>query len=183
VVIEWEAEESSEVVVAIETCTGTERKLTNGSTLDLAAGLAASLAAEALSAGDSLRLLAPGFRDWRPAPERGIGALPGLLEPLARMTATHETSVAAAIADAAAHLAPGTLVCWLAPRPEAALVATARELRAARLRPVIYALGATASEKQVPHDPWETLGRELASLDIPLLRLREDDAVVRRLLS
>lgn len=183
VVIEWESEESTAVLIAVETGAGTEGKLEHGGTLDLAAGLAASLAAAALEMGDSLRILAPGFSEWRAAPERGTGTLSGLLEPLARMTATSEIPLAAALMEALPQIAPGTLVCWLAPRPEPALIETARALRAARLRPAIYALGMVPSARRVPHDPWEAIGEALAAMDVPFFRLREDDDVVRRLLS
>lgn len=183
VVIEWEAEESTEVLIAVETRTGTDGKLENGSTLDLAAGLAASLAAMALEMGDAVRLLAPGFSEWPAAPDRGTAALSGFLEPLARMTPTSETPLSAALMEILPYLAPGTLVCWLAPRPDPVLVETARTLRAARLRPAIYALGMPSGARRVPHDPWEAIGQELAAIQVPFFRLREDDEVVRRLLS
>src|SRR5207249_4653467 len=58
-VVEWEAEESADVLLALEMLEGTELDLGVGTTLDLAAGLAASLASAILGAGDSVRLLTP----------------------------------------------------------------------------------------------------------------------------
>jgi len=177
-VVEWEAEESTDAVIAIETQKGSERALGDATTLDLAAGLGASLAAHVLGTGDSLRVMAPGATEWRPSASRGPEAMTGILESLARMQPATELSVAAELRMAAPHLAPGTLICWLTPSPDAVLLAAARWLRAANLRPVIYALlDGTRDEAEA----WETTAADLGSVMIPVIRLRAGDDIVDRL--
>ena len=92
---------SQDVLLAVDTGLGTERPLPNGSTTDLAAGLAASLAAAVLHDGDSLRLLAPGWTEWKAVAERGGEALPGILETLARVQADSPVTLPAALRQVA----------------------------------------------------------------------------------
>lgn len=175
-VVEWEADESTDALLALETRRGTERDLGSGTTLDLAAGLAASLASEILGAGDALRLLVPGLTEWRPLPHRGIEAMPGVLEALARMRAEGEHSLAGELRQLAPQLAPGMLVCWITATPSAELVETARFLRSARLQPVIYAI-------VTPDDTgWDAVEAELGSSSVRLIRLNADDDLAKALL-
>jgi uncharacterized protein (DUF58 family) len=178
-VLQWEAEESTDAVIAVDTKAGSERLLRDGTTLDLAAGLAGSLAKHVLNLGDSLRLMAPGATQWRPSPSRGLDAMPGLLESLARMQATVETSVGAELRMAAPHMAPGTLICWLTPSPDPETIAEARYLRAAKLRPVIYALYDGTPQQAAA---WAAAEQELGGVLIPTVRVQADDEIVRRLL-
>lgn len=179
-VVEWDAEESRNAVVAVETQSGSERPLGTATTLDLAAGMAASLASRILGTGDTLRLLAPGFSSWKAAPDRGLEVLPALLEALARMRAEEPASVAVELRRVAPQLEPGTVVCWLAPRPDTALLETARYLQVARLRPVIYALLEQPSGR--PSD-WDSLLGELQSFSISVIRVYPHDEVVAGLLA
>lgn len=178
-VIEWEAEQSTDAVLAIETGVGTEVEMEHGSTLDLSAGLAASLAAAVLRAGDSLRVLAPGATEWRPNAERGIEAMPGILESLARMKAISETDLGAALRQIAPGLSAGTLVVVMTPRADEATFSTVAYLRASRLQPVVYALDATPSGTR---SPWDERVRELESVQVPVIRLRSDGEITRRIL-
>lgn len=175
-VVEWEAEESVDALIALETQRGSEQEWIGGSNLDAAVGLAASLAATILAVGDSVRLLAPGTTEWKPTAERGMDALPALLEILARVQAVSETSVAAELRNAAAHVVPGTLVCWLATMPDGSLVETARYLRAVHLRPVIYALTHPSQPK------WSETRMELERIGVPVITVTPEDEVVVRLL-
>ncbi len=178
VVVEWEAEESTDAVIALETREGSELPLENGATLDLAASLGASLAAYVLAAGDSLRVVAPGTADWRAMADRGTPAMSSILETLARVRAAATQGLAAELRQAAPRLAPGALVCWLTPLPDEALLATARFLQAAGLRPVIYALEAPETAAR-----WAQVAAELESFQVPVRRLRPDDALTRLMLS
>ncbi len=178
-VVEWEAEESVDAVLAVETHEGSEHALGHSTTLDLAAGLAASLAAKILATGDSVRLLAPGTTEWRPNPDLGMGALPGLLESLARMQAISPHSLAAELTRVAPQFATGTLIAWLTPHLDAAVVETARTLRGARLRPYIYLL---ADWPAAQAHPSAELEAALRSYGVPVLCLHPEDELVRRLL-
>lgn len=179
-VVEWEAEQSTDALLAIETQRGSAQPLEGATTLDLAAGLAGSLTSAILSAGDSLRLLIPGTTEWAPAAHRGIECLPSLLESLARMQDTAEHPLAAELRVVAGQLAPGTLLCWLTPRADDLLVETARYLRAAGLRPMVYALCTMPAGTP---DPWDRVVPALESLQVPVIRLHPDDELVVRLLS
>lgn len=178
-VVEWEAEESHSALLAIETLKGSEKRLTGGTTLDAAAGLAASLAAEMLRAGNAVRLLAPGTSEWRAAAERGPEALPFLLETLARVQATSDISLAAEIRRVTPQLEPGSVVCWLTAQPDEHLVTTMRYLQNVRLRPVLYAFIDTAPG---PSSDWEKTAREVEGMGIPVVRLHGGDELVRLLL-
>jgi hypothetical protein len=167
-------------VLAVETQERSERDLGAGTTLDLAAGMAASLAAAILADGDSLRVLAPGYSDWRDSGSRGMDVMPGILEVLARMEATAGTSVADELREMSGRLAAGTLVCWLTPSPGPQLMGTARLLRAAGLRPVVYALDDATSERA---GAWDSAVAELRAALVPTVRLRRGDELVERLLS
>jgi uncharacterized protein (DUF58 family) len=194
-VIEWEREESVDALLAIETREGTEIELGSGTTLDLAAGLAASIASIILSNGASLRLLAPGATEWRVAPERGMQSLPRILDVLARMKAVASSSAAAELRQVAPHLAPGTLIYWLSPVLNEAVLSTALYLRAARLQPVVYALekalpGPGSARRRGPRQAagdgasggWEGMAAELESAEVPVVRVRSDDELALRLL-
>jgi uncharacterized protein (DUF58 family) len=178
-VVEWEAEESVDALLAVETLVGSERDMGPGTTLDLAAGLAASMGKAILFAGDSLRLLLPGNGEWRADGFRGPEAMPEVLESLARMRAVSDVGLAAEVVRRAAGLAPGTLVCWMTPFLSAEVLAAARTLRAARLRPVIYVLETVNAGRA---GAWEGIPAELESIGVSVVRLFRDDALVRRLL-
>jgi uncharacterized protein (DUF58 family) len=180
-VIEWEAEESLDVIVAVETRKGSDRSLgPDATTLDLAAGFAASLAAGILASGDSLRLLAPGYTERRHGGgSRGVERLPEILETLARVEALSETSAAAQLREMD-RLMPGTLICWLTPDADENLLSTVRFLRAAGLTPVIYAL---ADSPRGQPSAWDAVTAELERLGVWYLRLHPEDEVTRRLLS
>ena len=177
-VVEWEAEESTDVLIAIETRTGSERNLADGTTLDVAAGLAGSLASMILRDGDSVRLLAPGASEWHPGVERGVDSMPGMLTSLARMKSAAEESITSRLRLVAPHVSPGTLICILTPDPSTALVECVRYLQAARMRVAVYAL-------ETGHDvkSWDAAANEVRRLSSPVIRLNPDDAVVKTLLS
>jgi len=186
-VVEWEDEESTSAVVAVETLRGSDRSLTSGSTtLDLAAGLAASLASVILAKGGALRLLTPGVGEWRAASTRGVGVLPELLETLARMTAESPSPLAAELQRIGSDLAPGTLVCWITATPDEHLLATVRWLRSAHLRPVVYAIlpagGAGSHSDGQAGGLWDGAAAELERAQVPVIRIAEDDELARRLL-
>lgn len=176
-VVEWEAEESVDALLAVETLRGSERTWEDGTSLDAAAGLAASLAAYILGAGDSVRVLAPGTTEWKPAADRGMGAMANLLESLARMEAVAETSLATELRESAGQLAPGTLVCWLTPQPGSGLVETARFLRTVHLRPVVYAL---VSQELV--SAWSGTQAELEAAGIPVVSIGPQDPIIQQLM-
>ncbi len=178
-VIEWEAEESTDVLIAIETRAGSEKALPEGSTLDVAAGLAASLAAKVLRNGDSVRLLAPGVAEWRPGAERGMDSLPAMLTALARMRALAEESITTRLRLLAPHLTPGTLLCVMTPDLTPALLECARYLQAARMQVVVYALEGGKADPQA----WDAFANEARRVPLPVVRLSPDDAVVKELLS
>jgi uncharacterized protein (DUF58 family) len=178
-VVEWEAEESRSALLAVETLRGSDRDLSGGTTLDAAAGLAASLAADVLRTGNSVRVLAPGTTDWRTAAERGTEAMPKLLEILARMQATSDLALPAELRRVASYAEPGSVVCWLTPIADPDLVSTVRYLRSIRLRPIIYALIA-ADVGQVCD--WDPIARELEGMGVSVVRLYRDDELIRHLL-
>lgn len=179
-VTEWEAEESRNAVLAIETVAGSDGPFgETGSTLDAAAGLAASLAKEILGANNSVRLLAPGAGEWRGDAVRGLEAMSGILETLARMQGTAGVSVAAELQRLSPHLEAGSVVCWLTALPNEELLTTARYLQAVRLRPVVYALIDAASGR--PSD-WNMVAQELESTGVPVVRVYRDDELVGDLL-
>ncbi len=175
-VVEWEAEESVDALIAVETAQGSERAWEGASSLDTAAGLAASLAAYILGSGDSVRLLAPGSTEWKPAADRGMEAMATLLESLARMQAISERPLAAEMRDVAGQLAPGTLVCWLTPRPGPDLVEAARFLRTVHLRPVVYALVDPDTAAT-----WSGTQAELEAAGIKVVSVTLQDPVVQQL--
>lgn len=177
-VIEWEAEESTDVLIAIETRAGSERPIGDGTTLDVAAGLAASLASKVLRDGDTVRLLAPGAAEWRPGAERGMDSLPAMLTPLARMRALAEESITTRLRLLAPHLSPGTLVCIMTPDPSPMLLECAKYLQAARMRVVVYGLDDGKANAQA----WETVTNDARRVAVPVVRLSPGDEVVRELL-
>jgi uncharacterized protein (DUF58 family) len=178
-VTEWEAEESRNAVLAVETAVGTDRPFGAGTTLDVAAGLAASMAKEILASNNSVRVLAPGAGEWRGEAVRGMEAMSGILETLARMQGTAEVSVASELQRLSPHLEPGSVVCWLTAVPNDALLTTARYLQAVRLRPVIYALIDAASGRS---SAWNDVARELEAAGVPVVRVYRDDELVDDLL-
>ena len=179
-VVEWESEDSRDVVLAIETLENSDRDLGPGTTLDLAAGMAASLASALLAGGDSLRLIAPGAAEWKPMPERGMEALPPILEALARMQATSPSPMAAELRQVAPYLSRGTLVFLFAPSPREELSDAVRYLRAANLRPVVYALIDAPSGRATA---WDGFLDGLERMQVSVVRLHPDDELVQQLLS
>jgi uncharacterized protein (DUF58 family) len=179
-VIEWEADESRDTLIAVETGAGTERSLGSGSTLDLAAGLAASLASSLLTRNHALRVVAPGYSRWKPVADRGTTAIPDILEVLALMQADHAASVGTEIRRLSPHLNPGAQVCLITPAADEALAETCRYLLTARLSPVVYALLDTPRGRPTE---WEALSLELGALGVPVIRLHPDDELTTRLLS
>jgi uncharacterized protein (DUF58 family) len=181
-VIEWEAEESGAALLAVETGSGIDHNWGEGTALDVAAGLAASLASTMLPQGISVRLLAPGYTDRGTVAAGGPAGLPQLLEVLARAQATSPSGLSGAVADAVRELSPGTVVCWLTPAPDPGLIDASRLLIAARLRPAFYVLiggdGSAERERQ-----WKDLETALGSTGAQVLFLREHDEVAHRLLS
>lgn len=182
-VVEWEAEESVDAVLALETLRGSDLRLREGTTLDLAAGLAASLARIILDAGDSVRLIAPGTTEWRAGSERGAEALGSILEILARVSATSDTSLATELRHLAAQLPSGSLVCWLTANPSTELLATVSFLRDVRLRPVIYALSGTSRGRPGTPDPWSAVAAELDAAGVTVIRVSPEDELVTQLLA
>lgn len=178
-VTEWEAEESRNAVLAVETARGTERPFAGGSTLDVAAGLAASLAQEILATNNSVRVLAPGAGDHRAEAERGLEAMSRILETLARMEATAEVTVGAELQRLAAHQEPGSVVCWITATPNDELLSTCRYLQVVRLRPVVYALIDAAGGQP---SAWNDVARELEAEGVPVVRVYRDDELVEDLL-
>lgn len=178
-VVEWEAEESTDVLIAVETRLGSEKHLADGSTLDVAAGLAASLAARILKDGDSVRLLAPGAAEWRPGAERGVDSMPGMLTALGRMKAAAADSITTHLRLIAPHISPGTLICVITPDLNGSLTECVRFLQASRMRVVVYALAEASADRSQR----EGIEAELLRLSVPVVRLFPDDAVVKLLLS
>jgi uncharacterized protein (DUF58 family) len=178
-VVEWEDEESSNALIAVETARAAEIALDAGTTLDLAAGVAASLAAFLLSSGDRLRLFAPGVTrgvlDRDPYPE----TMSGILESLARMQATEREGLPAELGSLASAIPAGTLVCWVTTILDGRLVGAARLLRGANLQPVIYALSPGRRGESSPAD---TVVDELLSSEIPVVRLYADDELTAQIL-
>jgi uncharacterized protein (DUF58 family) len=179
-VMEWEADESRDSIIAIETAHGTERDLGPGTTLDLAAGLGASLASLLLQSGDSLRLYAPGYSEWEAGALRGPAAFSRVLEALARVEPTSAVPLSQALRSLAPQLVPGSLVCWLAPDLDASLVETVRYLQAARLRPVVYLLGNPPGREGIEGG---RLAAELQAAQVPVISLGAGDELARQLLS
>lgn len=178
-VTEWEAEESRNAVLAIETAQGTERSFGDATSLDLAACLAASMAREILASNNSVRVLAPGAAEWRVDAERGLDAMSRILETLARMQATAEVSVGSELQRLAPHLEPGSVVCWITATPTDELRLVTRYLQVVRLRPVVYALIDTASGRP---SAWNDVARDLEAEGVPVVRVYRDDELVGDLL-
>jgi len=178
-VVEWEAEESVDALIAVETLEGTDLPLRSGSTLDLAAGLAASLISRILANGDSVRLLAPGATQWGPTPAVGLATLPGFLDTLARMQPIASVSLAAELTRVVPQLASGTLIAWITPGLDEAVVEAARMLRGARMRPMIYLLSTVSAGED---GPWRAGLATLQSYGVPVIVLYPEDDLVTRLM-
>jgi uncharacterized protein (DUF58 family) len=176
-VVEWEAEESREALLAVDTQPQGELDLGPGTSLDLAAGLAASLAAHLLAEHHAVRLLAPGTAEG--AVDRAGMVLPDLLEALARMKAHAGPGLPAALSAALPHLRPGTLICWLTAQPDAATAETCRLLRAAGFPVAVYALRAAARAPGERGDPALAL---LESEGARVFSLYRNDPLTVRLL-
>ena len=174
-VVEWEAEESRDIVIALETAQSAQRDWRNGSTLDAAAGLAASLASLFQMREHSVRLIAPGATGWEPEGRRGGAAMMRTLEELARMEPGPK-ELAAEFRRLAPLVAPGATVCWLTPKVDELLVEECRYLQAARLRPVVYGLvDSTGANEGALHG--------LRLLGVPAILVRRDDELTRTLLN
>lgn len=178
-VVEWEAEESRDTVLAIETAAALERDLGPGTTLDLAAGLAGSLASAFFQDDHAVRLVAPGTTGWEPTGRRGTAAMSRTLEELAQMAPSGATSLSAELRRIAPRLSPGATVCWITPSLGEQLVQDCRYLLAARLRPVVYALVDQPRDRAtLPPALGQVQGMGVAV--IPVFR---DDELTRLLLS
>lgn len=177
-VIEWEAEQSTDTLLIIDTSPDSILDLTAGTTLDLAAGLAASAGRMILDRGDTLELLAPGSPDWKSS--RGATGTPAaMLEVLARMQEHPGASLTATVRSHLDRLPAGVLVACFTANPGPDLVAAVRTLLAARCYVWIYAL--------VPDDPafsaaWRETASGLEGLGARVAPVRRDDDVVKLLL-
>lgn len=179
-VVEWEAEESREVLLAFETLRGTPRPVEGEhDTLDLAAGAGASVARSLLASGDALRLLIPGLEGWEGQPLRGGEQLSEVMERLARMQAEADQPLAATLRLVAPTLAPGTTIYWFTPVPGPELLEGVRFLRAARFQPVVAAVLPGPLEQD---RAWKETRDVLLAMEIPVLVLTPEDPFGRRLL-
>lgn len=178
-VVEWEAEQSRDTIIAVETAAFAERDLGPGTTLDLAAGLAASLASALMLQEHSVGLLIPGF-----GKEGGLttGPMSDLLEALARMGPTEGTSLSQELRRSASRLSPGVTVCWITSAAGGQLLEDCRFMLAARFRPVIYALLDAPRERGAP-DAWRGVWKEVEAMGIPVIALHRDDELTRGLLN
>jgi len=173
-VVEWEAEESREALLVVETAAAADRDLGPGTTLDLAAGLAASLGAHLLTQHHSVRLLAPGTAEG--AADRAGLNLPDLIEGLARAAPLEGGGPAAPahLRRALPHLRPGTLVCLFTSLVGPETLDVCRLLRAAGFPIAVYLL---------PGDAGPGAGvAALQGMECAAVVLRRDDELVRRLL-
>ncbi len=182
-VIEWEAEESVDAVLALDTGTDANVPIGAATALDVAAGLAASIAAEVLAAGDSVRLFQPGDRVEMLPILRGGAALPSVQERLARMESHEGQPLAAELARLAMVLRPGTMVTWLIARPDPGWIPAAQSLRAARLHPVVIALTGASTSTSSMGDAWPGLVAGLEAVGARVRILRADSDLVRRILA
>jgi uncharacterized protein (DUF58 family) len=178
-VVEWEAEQSRDTVIAIETASFAERDLGPGTTLDLAAGLAASLAAELMQQEHSVGLLVPGQGT---ADTLKSGPLSDLLEVLARMAPAPATSLSQELRNSASRLSPGVTVCWITSAGGGQILEDCRFMLAARFRPVLYALVEGARERGLP-DNWRGVLKEVEGMGVRVIPLYRDDELVRGLLN
>lgn len=178
-VVEWEAEQSRDTVIAIETASFAERDLGPGTTLDLAAGLAASLAAELMQQEHSVGLLVPGQGT---ADTLKSGPLSDLLEVLARMAPAPATSLSQELRNCASRLSPGVTVCWITSAGGGQILEDCRFMLAARFRPVLYALVEGARERGLP-DNWRGVLKEVEGMGVRVIALYRDDELVRGLLN
>lgn len=181
-VVEWEAEQSRDTLLAVETAAYGEHDLGTGTSLDLAAGLAASLASALRAEDHSVALLVPGATERRGGRLRTSTAFPEMLETLARMTATDTTSLSAEFRRLAPELAPGLTICWITAAPGPQLVEDCRFMLGSRFRPVVYALIDTP-RTSTPLSAWTgTLG-QLSAIGVSVTPLYRDDGLTQQLLS
>jgi uncharacterized protein (DUF58 family) len=172
-VIEWEADESADVLLAVDTEATHQGRAGDVGTLDLAAALAASVARHLLVAGDSVRLLVPGAAEWQHTSEQGVERLSRMLEVLARME-EGTASLSSALRDVTQRLAPGTAILLLAPSPAGSWSELVRFLRGGGFPVTLYALSGAAAE-------WEPLAAEAESLECSVVPLFRDPDLIRLL--
>ncbi len=180
-VVEWEAEESVDALIAVDTGPDANIPYSTATVLDVAAGLAASVAGEILNAGDTVRLLLSGDTGM-PVAVRGFDALSTVLERLARAKGGDPTSLAASLTEQAQQLPPGMLICCIAGAPDPALGPAIRTLVGLRMQPVVYALLPIASMEPLPAE-WSDLVSGWEGAGARVVRLYQDDDVVVRLVS
>lgn len=176
-VVEWEAEESAEVVIALDSRAAVERPLGSATTLDLAAGLAASLASEVLVRGEGVRVIAGEGEAWEAQAGFGRRALPALLEKLALMRAGAGELLSDLLHVAGAGRSPGTILCCITSAPEPGLPGHMAALLALGLRPVVYGLATRESLAE-----WQGLREMLERGGIRVVLLEPGEETVRRLI-
>ena len=171
-VVEWEAEEARDALVFVDTRAALVKELGPGTTLDAAAGLAASLANALLERGDTVRLVLPGTTTERPLVTEGAERMRELLDGLARMEPQEGLGPLRVIEQLAGTLVPGTRVCWLGTRTDEEYHAAVRMLHAAGF-PVATYLLTDAEPGSIP---------AVGPAGEPIFPLRTGDALLARLL-
>jgi uncharacterized protein (DUF58 family) len=181
-VVEWEAEQSRDTLLAVETAAYGEQDLGPGTTLDLAAGLAASVASALRADDHSVALLVPGATERRGGRLRTSTPFPEMLETLARISATETSSLSVEFRRLAPELAPGLTICWITGAPGPQLVEDCRFMLGSRFRPVIYALIDTPRTSP-PLSAWSATLAQLTAMGVPVTPLYRDDGLTQQLLS
>lgn len=177
-VIEWEAEQSTDTILALDTRASAVVELDDGSTLDLAAGVAASLGKLIMDRGDTLELLVPGQHPWTNS--RGSGnSMATLLEQLARTGPSEGSDLAALLRDRSARLVPGVLVAILTARGDERLIAACKALLGVRAYVWVYAL---ASDHPDLAPGWSDTVGALENLGVHVAHLHRSHETVRLLL-
>lgn len=175
-VVETEQSDSTEAVIIVDLLAAGHAGRGDESTVEYAATLAASLAAEALGRGCTVGLIAHGAEDQSvpasPSPRQQVL----LLEALARMRADGSQHLGFVIAAHERELPPGCAVTVISPGADAALVGVATRLRALE-HPVTWLALAphTFDEGRAKHAPeFEGLVARLAAHGARVLRIRGD---------
>ncbi len=176
-VVEWEAEEARDTALVVDTRASVVADLGDGTTLDAAAGLAASLAYALLERGDLVHLLAPGTTPPHAPPMRGTAAFRDLLDSLARMGAEEQLTPLAAVRELAVRVAAGTRICWITPVLDEEYFASVQLLQGSGLAVTTYLLSAVEAEHP------ESSGREVpGAAGETVFPLHRGDSLVSRLL-
>lgn len=171
-VVEWEAEEARDALVFVDTRAALVKELGAGTTLDAAAGLAASLTHALLERGDTVRLVLPGTTMDRPLVTEGADRMRELLDALARMEPQEGSGPLRALEQLAGTLVPGTRVCWVGTEMDEEYHAAVRMLHAAGF-PVATYLVTEAGPESLP---------AVGPAGEPIFPLRLGDALLARLL-